>query len=282
MGVWAGNSDSSPVTTVANPVFSLDVAAPIWDAFLSEVTRRWEVHDFARPDGLSHGQRRRLHRLRALVLVPRSRSTEFFLRGTSPGEDPYLRGEEVVRGADGGTYLWEDGCEGQPRTRGYLVLDDAESEFPSWNAAVKGWIKRARRGAGVGADVSSAKRTYTAYFYEPYFEPYGQSWGGPFAPTRSCRLAPSASPSASASPSVSPSLEPSFAPSPSAEATPTPEPTPEVTAEPTPKPTKKPKPTPTATPEVTPEPTSPPEPSTPASAAPAGNNEAPQETALAG
>ena len=53
VGVWAGNSDSSAVTTVANPVFSLDVAAPVWDAFLSEVTRTWQINDFHRPDGLS-------------------------------------------------------------------------------------------------------------------------------------------------------------------------------------------------------------------------------------
>ena len=58
--------------------------------------------------------------------------------------------------------------------------------------AVRGWIRRARRGTGVGANVDRSKRTYTAYFYAPYFQPYGQSWGGPFAPTRSCDAAPSA------------------------------------------------------------------------------------------
>ena len=42
VGVWAGNSNASPVTTVSNPVFSLDVAAPLWDAFLTDVTRSWE------------------------------------------------------------------------------------------------------------------------------------------------------------------------------------------------------------------------------------------------
>jgi membrane peptidoglycan carboxypeptidase len=267
VGVWAGNSDSSPVTTVANPVFSLDVAAPIWDAFLSEVTRGWEVRDFTRPDGLST----------ASVDVftghepsrwSREQTVEYFLRGTSPGEDPYLRGVQVLRGPDGGTYLWEEGCEGQPRTRGYLALDDAESAYPSWNAAVRGWLKRARRGAGVGADVSSAKRTYTAYFYGPSFQPYGQSWGGSFAPTRSCRLAPSASPSASPSPSPSASVSPG--PSPSTEASPSAPP--QETPAPTPKPTKKPRPSPTAevTPAPTPGPT--PEPSAPASNAPAGGS----------
>ena len=72
VGVWAGNSDTSPVTTVANPVFSLDVAAPIWDAFLSEVTRGWEVRDFARPEGLTTARRGRLHGLRTLTVVARA------------------------------------------------------------------------------------------------------------------------------------------------------------------------------------------------------------------
>jgi hypothetical protein len=111
-----------------------------------------------------------------------------------PGEDPYLRGIEVVRASDGGQYLWEAGCEGQPRTRGFLDLSAAEKDFPTWNDAVQGWVRRARRGTGVGANVSPAKTTYTAYFFEPYFQPYGQSWGGPFPPTRSCRQAPAGTP----------------------------------------------------------------------------------------
>jgi membrane peptidoglycan carboxypeptidase len=271
VGVWAGNSDSSPVTTVANPVFSLDVAAPIWDAFLSEVTRSWEVRSFGRPDGLTTAQVDVFTGYQPSQWS-RQQTSELFLRDTSPGRDPYLRGVEVVRGADGGTYLWEDGCEGQPRTRGYLDLEDAEAAFPSWNEAVRGWIKRARRGAGVAASVSSTKRTVTAYFYEPYFQPYGQSWGGPFAPTRSCRLAPSASPSASPSPSASASLSPS--PSPEASATPTAEPTPAASA--TPKPTKKPKPTPSPTPEATAEPSEAPPPQ---SAAPAGGSATPSQSA---
>jgi hypothetical protein len=213
------------------------------------VTRDWEVRDFAPPEGLTRAQ---VDAFTGRTPSPWSRrqSSELFIRGTSPGEDPYLRGVEVVRGADGGQYLWENGCQGQPRTRGYLVLDDAEAGFPSWNDAVKGWLQRARRGAGVGADVSGAKRTYTAYFFEPYFQPYGQTWGGPFAPTRSCRAAPSASPSAEAS--AAPSPPPAVVPEPS-QLTP-PEPTP-----PPPEPTLTP-PEPTLTP---PEPTPPPPEPTP-------------------
>ncbi len=255
VGVWAGNSDSSPVTTVANPVFSLDVAAPIWDAFLTDVTSRWEVRDFVRPGGLTN----------TAVDVftgyqpsrwSREQVSELFINGTEPGKDPYLKGVEVVKGPDGRMYRWEDGCEGEPQTRGYLVLDKAESAYPSWSQAVQGWLSRARRGAGVGATIKGAsKRTVTAYFYQPYFQPYGASWGGSFAPTRSCDLAPSASPSLSPSPSASASAAPSA--SPSAEASPAPEvtPQPQPTETPTPRPTRRPRPTPTPTPAPTTGPT---------------------------
>jgi membrane peptidoglycan carboxypeptidase len=248
VGVWAGNSDSSAVTTVANPVFSLDVAAPIWDAFLSEVTRTWEIRDFRRPDGVS---RARVDAFTGYAPSAWSRRQvdELFIRGTAPREDPYLHGVDVVRGADEAWYRWEDGCDGRRRTRGYLDLADAESDHPSWNEAVRGWVRRARRGAGVGANVDRGKRTFTAYFYSPGFQPYGQTWGGPFTPTRSCDAAPSASPSAEPSPSASPSLEPTTPPEPTE---PPEDPTPEP--EPTPEPTKKPKPTPEPTEEPTPEP----------------------------
>jgi hypothetical protein len=246
---------------VANPVFSLDVAAPIWDAFLTEVTRTWQVNDFRRPDGLSTARVDAFTGY-AANQFSRDQVTELFIRGTAPGDDPYLTGLEVVRGADGSWYRWKGSCDGRPRTRGYLDLSDAEADFPSWNEAVRGWIRRARRGSGVGANVAGTKRTYTAYFYAPYFQPYGQTWGGPFAPTRSCDAAPSASPSAEASPSVVPSLEPSLPPQPTTEPTeppettePPPEPTPEPEPTKKPKPPKPPKPTPEPTEEPTPTPT---------------------------
>jgi len=268
VGVWAGNSDNSAVTTVANPVFSLDVAAPIWDAFLSEVTRGWEIRDFRRPDGLTTARVDAFTGY-AASQFSRDQVNEIFIRGTAPGDDPYLRGLEVVRGADGAWYRWENGCDGRARTRGYLDLSDAEADFPSWNEAVRGWIRRARRGAGVAGSVSSAKRTYTAYFYAPYFQPYGQSWGGPFAPTRSCGAAPTATPSTEPSASTPPSLEPSISPEPSVEPTAEPTQPPAPTEEPTPepKPTKKPKP-PKPTPEPTEEPTPEPEPTESPSVAP--------------
>ncbi len=250
VGVWAGNSNSSPVTTVSNPVFSLDVAAPLWDAFLTDVTRSWEVRDFSKPSGLS------THTVDAWTghipsAYSRRQYSELFITGTAPTTDPYIRSVQVVRGSDREWYKWHDSCEGSPRTRGYLVLDDADSHTTSWNDAVKGWIKRARKGAGVGANVSRSKTTYTAYFYAPYFQPYGSSWGGPFAPTASCRKMPvdpseepSLEPSPEASPELNESPEPTLEPEPTQQPEPTPEPT--KTPTPTPEPTKTPKPTPDA------------------------------------
>ncbi|MEX1295039.1 MAG: transglycosylase domain-containing protein, partial [Candidatus Limnocylindrales bacterium] len=113
VGVWAGNSDGSPVTTVSNPVFSLDVAAPLWDAFVTDVTRNWAVRDFDPPSGLS------TYAVDAWTghtpsQYSRRSYDELFITGTAPTADPYLRSMEVIRGSDGQWYRWNEACEGQP------------------------------------------------------------------------------------------------------------------------------------------------------------------------
>jgi len=254
VGVWAGNSNASPVTTVADPVFSLDVAAPLWDAFLSDVTRSWEVRDFRRPSGLS------THRVDAWTgHVPsrysRRQYTELFVTGTAPTTDPYLKSLEVIRGSDGTWYRWHESCEGKPRTRGYLALGAAESHTASWNESVKGWIRRAREGIGVGANVSRSKTTVTEYFYAPFYRPHGASWGGPFPPAQSCRKMPAPEPTEEPSPTPEPTPPVSPTPGESTEPPPVAVPTLEPIPQPTPEPTKPPQPTPEPTPQPTPEPT---------------------------
>jgi hypothetical protein len=205
------------------------------------------VRDFTRPDGISTASVDAFTGYSPSEYSQRQVS-ELFIRGTAPTADPYLTSMEVVRGEDGQWYRWDDRCEdvGTRRTRGYLVLDDAEAHTGSWNDAINGWIKRAQKGEGVGASVSPTKRTFTAYFFEPYYQPYGRSWGGPFPPAKSCRQAPLASPSPepSESPELSPSPEGSIEPSEPPEATPPPpeEPTPKPTPKPTPEPTEPPPP----------------------------------------
>ncbi len=53
VGVWNGNSDNTPVSTAARPVFSIDVSTFVWQGFLQEASRKWPVTRFARPDGLT-------------------------------------------------------------------------------------------------------------------------------------------------------------------------------------------------------------------------------------
>jgi membrane peptidoglycan carboxypeptidase len=259
---WAGNSDGSVVTTPDNPVFATDVAVPMWQGFLTEVTRTWPIRDFERPAGLVE---QRVDAWSGMRPTQFSSETvnELFIDGTVPGEDTTKRGLQVITDAEGNSYLWTEGCPGTPETRGFLVLDDVERDRADWRAAIDDWIERAREGPGTAGGPDPNVETRTSYFYNSRITPYGKSWGAPFPPTQSCDAAPSPSPSPSPEPSPSPSLEPS--PSPTEEPTPVPteEPTPTPTQGPTPTPTPGPTPTPTPvapTPTPTPTPEPPPDP----------------------
>ncbi len=48
-GVWAGNSDHAP----GHSVMSLELAAPIWHAFMQDVTKGTPVVDFPQPSGVT-------------------------------------------------------------------------------------------------------------------------------------------------------------------------------------------------------------------------------------
>jgi membrane peptidoglycan carboxypeptidase len=240
VGVWMGNSDNTEVSDPDDPIFSLDAAAPVWQAVMREAARGWEVNDFRRPDGVVE-VRVDAHTGYRPSVWSRRQVRELFTEGTEPGEDPYIRGLTVVEGIDGRDYRWQEGCEGEPVTKGYLFLSDAESDHESWVDADRGWISRARNGTGVTGGPNRA-RTQTAYFYQPGFQPYGRSWGAPFPPRTSCAEAPTATPSPGPSPPASPSEGPTEPPGP--EPTPTtapPEPTP-TPAPPEPTPTKEPLP----------------------------------------
>jgi membrane peptidoglycan carboxypeptidase len=284
LGVWAGNSDNSEVSTADSPIFSLDVAGPVWQNIMRETTKGWEVNDFPRPKGIQDATVDAFTGFRPSVWSQAS-VNEIFLDGTVPGDDPWIVGVDVITGADGKDYRWKGACGGQPETKGYLVLNQVEAAFPSWLEANRGWIARARRGINIPGGPDRLRPTSTMYFYQPGFWPFGGSWGAPFPPALACGDAPSPEPSASASPlpSTEPSLLPSAAPSSEPTVEPSAEPTVEPSAEPTakpiktPKPTKRPKPTPEVTPEpVTPEPAKPtpepakptPEPATPEPATP--------------
>ncbi len=253
VGAWNGNSDGSPVTTPDNPVISTDVAAPVWQSFLSEVTADWPINGFIRPEGIVEAD---------VDAWSGGTPTEFttetvrevFIDGTVPGPDTTKRGLQVIVDEEGTEYLWREGCAGTPQTKGYLVLDDVEEDHSAWHAANQDWIERARRGTGVRGGPDPEVRTETSYIFNGRYTPYGDSWGAPFPPTLTCDMAPSPSPSVS--PSISPSIEPSPSPEPTPSQEPTEEPTP--SQEPTEEPITLP---PITLPPITPSPTPSPSPS---------------------
>ena len=250
VGVWDGNSDNTPVSTPARPVFSIDVATYVWQGFLQEASSKWPITDFAPPkDGLARAKIDPFTGV--LASAGKASVNEWYIAGTEP---------KAALPAD---------------TCGATVLETIghERKFPTWLDADRDWIRRAQRGPGT---VGGPERTRTAYFYNGAFQPYGRTWGalvsgkgcGPSpSPSPSCiplptpdasGLIPSFSlptpsgsevaalpcPPASAVPS--PSLEPTATPE--ATAPPTPAPTPPPTPAPTPPPTDAPTPAPTAAP----------------------------------
>ncbi|MEO5885174.1 MAG: transglycosylase domain-containing protein [Candidatus Limnocylindrales bacterium] len=268
VGVWNGNSDNTPVSTAAKPIFSIDVSTYVWQGFLKEAAADWPIAKFGRPDGL--------------VQTDIDPFTGFLPRGgAEPLQEWFIDGTEPTRQLDDAT------C-------GDKVIDEIglESSFRDWMSADRDWIARAERGAGTRGGPDGTRVTY---FYNNGFNPYGRTWGsvvggegcGEPSPSPTCFIVPTAdpsgvipsfavpspsgsgiaalpcpAPSTSASPSVevSPSLEPSATPPP------TPEPTHAPTAEPTPAPTAEPTPVPTAEPTPTPAPTEPTPTPTPAPA----------------
>ncbi|MEJ7749645.1 MAG: transglycosylase domain-containing protein, partial [Candidatus Limnocylindrales bacterium] len=265
VGVWNGNSDNTPVSTAARPVFSIDVSTYVWQGFLKEATATWPISRFQRPDGLLEVE---IDPWTGLLAEPDGeRVPEWFIEGTQPTER-----------------LASDVC-------GDAILERLgfESTNADWIAADRDWISRARRGPGT---VGGPDGTRTSYFYDSGFSPYGKSWGPlidgarcatpspvPATASPTCYPVPTADPSGlvptfaapsaegsgpvpvacppaspSASPSESPSPSPSESPSSSVEASPSPEPSsPPPSASPTSSPT--PEPTPAPTPEPTPAPT---------------------------
>ena len=242
-GAWNGNSDN----TVVGKVFSIDVTTFVWQGFMDEASKKWEITDFKAPDGLAKAK---IDPFTGLQPTAGARSIdEWFIPGTEPksGVPEGMCGEAVLDQPG----IWE-------------------GHFNNWKDADLDWLARARRGPGTAGGVN---RSRTAYFYNSQFQPYGRSWGalveghGCAAPSPSVTCypvptpdasgvvpsyeIPTADPSASfdviyepcptpsAPPSESPSLEPSVEPSVVPSILPT--------SAPTPRPTKPPKPTPTPT-----------------------------------
>ena len=153
IGLWMGNSDHSNPRS-AKPATSLTGAAPLWRAFVRDLTAKQPIATFAAPKGVV---RAKIDAWTGGKPGPwtRQTTTEWFIDGTQPG----------AKGAiDPPGLLYTQSC-------GTWEVDPLKAELgpSSWDGAVAAWLVHARRGLGI----SSAYGTKTAYFW-------GRSgWGGP-------------------------------------------------------------------------------------------------------
>jgi membrane peptidoglycan carboxypeptidase len=180
VGIWMGNSDSTP----NDGKLSLDTSAPLWDAILTDVSRGTPIATFKAPSGL---QSATVDAFTGLKPGPFTTKTvkELFIKGTVPTQRERSRVAKEIDDASG--LLWQEGCVGPKVTEGFFNMAGVDEGFPTWQKADRAWANRAAKGVGVRG---GSKGTKTAYFYGSGFFPFGRSWGARFAPTELCPLAP--------------------------------------------------------------------------------------------
>jgi hypothetical protein len=153
IGLWMGNSDHS-FPRSRKPAISLDVAAPLWHAFVRDYTKGWPVTSFKRPGGV----------VRATIDAwtggkpgpwTRDTTSEWFISGTQPGARNAIDPDGLLYSATCGSWR----------------VDPLKAELgpSSWDGDVANWISRARGGPGRTGPLNSR----TAYFWGR------SSWGGP-------------------------------------------------------------------------------------------------------
>jgi membrane peptidoglycan carboxypeptidase len=152
VGVWMGNSDHSFPRAKDAPI-SLTGPAPLWHAFVRDLTNNVPVTDFEPPAGVV---RATIDAWSGGAPGPWTKETkqEWFIKGTQPG---------APGSVDEPGLLYDNSC-------GFWTVDPLKAELgPStWDAAVANWMARARLGPGVEGDLGSK----TAYFW-------GRTgWGG--------------------------------------------------------------------------------------------------------
>jgi membrane peptidoglycan carboxypeptidase len=238
VGVWMGNSDSSP--NVGS--LSLDSSAPLWSHILTDVSDGLPRASFAssRPKGITEVK---VDAYSGMLPGPFTSKTitELYLSDFVPSKVDDTKVAVEVDTASG--LLWAEGCIGPAETKGFLDVSKVETNFPTWQKANILWAARAAKGVGVAG---GPERTRTSYFYNGAFAPFGRTWGAPFKPAKTCEPPPSPPP-----------CDPLFSPDPSASIDPlhpTPLPCPSVEPTPTPSDARTPKPTRTPRPTHTPKP----------------------------
>jgi membrane peptidoglycan carboxypeptidase len=219
-GVWAGNSDNAP----GHEILSLEMAAPIWHAFMQDETQGTPVVDFPQPSGVTWAD---VDAFSGMLPGPYTTKTfrEVFIDGTVPTQADTTK---VPLDVDSATNtLWTYDCPGTRVTKGFLDLSHIDATNPTWQQYDNIWSARAAQGVGKRGGPNNAP---TSYFYQVgFWTPFGLTWGAPIAPTTYC---------------TSNTGSPPPSPSPTDTPVPTPVPTPAPTAEPTPTPTGSPSPAP--------------------------------------
>ncbi len=223
-GVWAGNSDNAP----GHSVMSLEMAAPIWHAFMTEVTAGTPVTDFKQPAGVTWAT---VDANSGMLPGPYTTQTvrEVFVNGTVPTQ---VDTTKIPVDVDTVTNtLWTYDCPGIKETKGFLDLSQVDANNATWQKYDAIWIARAQQGVGKRGGPNNGA---TMYFYETgFWTPFGQTWGAPFPPTATCTSNTGTPP-----------------PTPISTPTPVPTPVPTAVPAPTPAPTAVPTPAPTASPAV--------------------------------
>jgi membrane peptidoglycan carboxypeptidase len=153
VGIWMGNSDHSTPRS-KDPAISLTAAAPLWHAFVRDVSAKTPIAQFSRPKNIVKA---RIDAWSGGKPGPWTRDTvsELFIKGTQPG---------ARKAVDPAGLLYSQSCGG-------WRVDPLKAELGprGWNSDVADWLRRARRGPGVMGPLDSR----TAYFWGK------RGWGGP-------------------------------------------------------------------------------------------------------
>jgi membrane peptidoglycan carboxypeptidase len=177
VGVWMGNSDSTP----AGEVTSVGSSEALWNHIMTAATKGEPIADFKAPKNIVQakvdaftGEQPGPYTVKTV--------TENFIAGTEKVGKDTVHVPTQIDQATG--KLWQDGCDGPMVTAGFLDFSSVEPAFPAWQPFTQDWAQRAARGPGVRG---GPKHTPTTYFVDGFLVPFGRTWGGKFAPTEVCQ-----------------------------------------------------------------------------------------------
>jgi membrane peptidoglycan carboxypeptidase len=204
-GVWAGNSDRA----AGHSVMSLEMAAPMWHAFMQDATAGTPVTDFKQPDGVTWTS---VDAYSGMLPGPYTTTTirEVYVNGHVPTQVDNTKTSVDVDTTS--NTLWTYDCPGIKDTKGYLDFSqvDASQSRTGWQKYDDLWAARARQGINVKGGPSNGA---TMYFYQvPFWYPYGKTWGADFPPTTYCTKNTGTPPPPTPTPTLTPSPSPTEPP----------------------------------------------------------------------